>query len=376
MAVVPAQEQSNDVVALLFFRKTFGAVREDTADRIFNAFLALSSFGNVIVMTYTAARMKQEIAKQGYVPFRKFLGEDVDVSIGRFIVYLRQKKRGWRLKWLSPEHHQEPTPVGALCLHLISCIVLIFATYKIKADDAYSLLTGLYAYLLTAFFGFFLALGILILRFGNAPDTDPAKTKEYRVALARGTADDEPMRQTWAAMTGKSVSGWLSILCALIYLVGNAFPVTVSWVPATAAFTKNTVAWWVLPVVSWTVLGFAAIWWLGFVVMAKYREGHQHKRLVREIWPEFEWADPEDEGEGATYNDGTRTRQVNGGKVLVHEAVLFTWEGDERALFDPPAGPNIPMPQRPPPQHHQQPRPNVFGARWRGGPPTAVRYVP
>ncbi|GKT54393.1 high-affinity methionine permease [Colletotrichum tofieldiae] len=45
-----------------FFERTYG--RLGSGVRIFNAFLAISSIGNIIVMTYTAARVKQEIAKE------------------------------------------------------------------------------------------------------------------------------------------------------------------------------------------------------------------------------------------------------------------------------------------------------------------------
>ncbi|KAK3381241.1 amino acid permease-domain-containing protein [Podospora didyma] len=360
MVVVPAYEQSGHVVALLFFQRTFGFAGEGTADRIFNAFLALSSFGNIIVMTYTAARMKQEIAKQGFIPFPKFFGQNVDLSIGRFILYLR--KKGWKLRSLSPEHHQEATPVGALVLHLLSCVVLIFATYNINADDAYDLLAGLIAYLTTALFGFFLALGILILRIWGPPATEPAKTKIYRSAHAGGLADDLPVRKTWSEMTGKSVYAWLSILCAIIYLVGNAFPLIASWIPATANISTSTVSWWVVPAVSWATLGFATLWWFGFLAGAKYRERHQQKNLVYEIRPEFEWAEPATEADSADDDDASMgpRRQRHGGKVLVHETVLFRWEGDENDMFGPmPSGPmgafeSVPLSTAQQQQHQQQ----------------------
>ncbi|KAK3366786.1 amino acid permease-domain-containing protein [Lasiosphaeria ovina] len=363
MVVVPAFEQSHDVVALLFFRKTFGFAGEYTADRIFNAFLALSSFGNVIVMTYTAARMKQEIAKQGFIPFPKFFGQNDDLSIGRLVLHLR--KKGWKLQFLSPENHQEATPVGALVLHLLSCLVLIFATYNIQADDAYDLLAGLIAYLTTAFFGFFLALGILILRIWDPPATEPAKTKDYLVAHANGLADDSPVRKTWTEMTDKSIYAWLSVVCAIIYLAGNGFPLIASWIPTTADFATSTVAWWVVPTVSWAVLGFATLWWFGFLAGANYRERHQQKTLVYEIRPEFEWAEPaaaagaQHAADGDSVDGDGELRQRHGGKILVHETVLFRWEGDENDMFGPMpgdtmfGGPTM-MGAQPPMQQQQQ----------------------
>lgn len=87
MVVVPKEDQINENVAQKFFELTFGTLgsASDTGARIFNAFLAISSLGNIIVMvsqlspwastpctsanmtfsqTYTAARVKQEIAKE------------------------------------------------------------------------------------------------------------------------------------------------------------------------------------------------------------------------------------------------------------------------------------------------------------------------
>lgn len=334
MAVVPADEQCDEVVALLFFRKTLGFAGDGVSDSVFNTFLAFSSFGNIIVSTYTAARMKQEIAKQGFLPFPKFFSQNIDVSIGRLILHLR-KSRGWRLRWISPQQHQEATPAGALLLHLLSCTVLVFATYDIPAREAYgyNLVGGLTAYVNSAFFGCFLALGILILRIWGPLATAPARTRGYREAHAPHQSDDPPVRRKWSEMTSGSVYGGLSVICACIYLVGNAFPLVISWIPVTARLTQGTAIWWIVPVTSVAVLGFASLWWAGFVAVAKYREKYQQRNLVYEIRPEFDWADPP--GSVAAGNRGSEGRRV-GGKILVHETILITWEGNEMKMFDPP----------------------------------------
>jgi hypothetical protein len=45
-------------VALSFFQRTLGSVSKDETQpgRILAAFMAVSSFGNIVVMTFTAAR--------------------------------------------------------------------------------------------------------------------------------------------------------------------------------------------------------------------------------------------------------------------------------------------------------------------------------
>ena len=336
MAVVPAFEQlhGDSVVALLFFRKVFGWVGNDTPDRIFNAFLALSSFGNVIVMTYTAARMKQEIAKQGFIPFAKFFGQNTDVSIGRLVLHLR-RKRNWGLRWISAQQHQEPTPVGALLLHLVSCVVLVLATYNATVDDAYDLLAKMMAYLIVAWFGVFLAAGILILRIFGPPDSRAAQTAEQASLVGlggNGNPDGSaPVPRTWSEMTAGGVYGWLSVVCAVLYLAGNLFPIIASWYPSTATFDFTLVKWWVVPTVSWAVLGFALVWWLGFLAVAKYREHHQQKDFVYEIRPDFDWAEPA--GEEGVEDSGREKRRRDGGKILAHETVVLAWVGREMGMF-------------------------------------------
>src|SRR6266536_468657 len=72
MIVVPAALQVNGNVAEQFILLTLGRVSpygKAHSAQILNAFMAFSSLGNVIVSTYTAARVKQEIAKEGILPF-------------------------------------------------------------------------------------------------------------------------------------------------------------------------------------------------------------------------------------------------------------------------------------------------------------------
>lgn len=125
--------------------------------RMFASFVAISSLGNIIVMTYTATRVKQEIAKTGILPYSKFFADNRDFSVGRFLRWLRDDKQKFtsvlRDGFLSPEQHSEKTPIGAFLLHIASCVILLFATAGMSGDNAYGLLTKLYAYVINAFNG-------------------------------------------------------------------------------------------------------------------------------------------------------------------------------------------------------------------------------
>lgn len=58
MVVVPKAEQIAGNVALAFFQRTLGTISQNKSHprRILAAFMAISSFGNIVVMTFTAAR--------------------------------------------------------------------------------------------------------------------------------------------------------------------------------------------------------------------------------------------------------------------------------------------------------------------------------
>ena len=76
MIVVPKADQLNpDLnVAQQFFHYTFSHLSNGKVDpqRILSSFIAVSAFGNVVVMTFVAARIKQEIAKEGILPWYHF----------------------------------------------------------------------------------------------------------------------------------------------------------------------------------------------------------------------------------------------------------------------------------------------------------------
>ncbi|OHF04643.1 high-affinity methionine permease [Colletotrichum orchidophilum] len=326
MVVVPRSVQMDENVAQKFFELTFGTLgsASNTGARIFNAFLAISSLGNIIVMTYTAARVKQEIAKEGMLPWPKFFAQNTDMSIGRLLRWFQ--KKGWfasvlRLKWLSPEHHSEKTPVGALLLHFVSCTILIFATYKMRPTDAYTLLTSLSAYVINAFIGTFLGLGILILRFRGPPTTladDDAST----------FGKDSPS-PSWAEMTGKRFRPLLSIFCAFVYMCGGLYPVITTWIPPTTQLSSQLSSW-VVPIVSWVIISLGVAWFIGFVLVARYIERKDHRVFVVEKKPEFEPAQGSSRGSEAGL--GTDLIQV-------HETVYLSWVGKEalrsrRPVFD------------------------------------------
>ncbi|KAJ3530914.1 hypothetical protein NM208_g9108 [Fusarium decemcellulare] len=316
MVVVPQEKLLSGVdVSQAFFELTLGKVSENdtTGVRIFNAFLAISSMGNIIVMTYTAARVKQEIAKEGIIPYAKFFAQDGDMSLGRLLNWFKNKGMFSSLlnsRWLSPEDHRERTPVGAFILHLSSCFVLIFATWGMSNDDAYTLLTRLSAYTINCFFGVFLGLGILILRFRGPPKTDKDEV--------HNPAAPPP---TWRQLTGPHFNPVLSVISASVFVVGGLWPIVTTWIEPTRKITQ-TLKWYLVPTISWAVIGFGIIWFVGFVAFAWRRKQKRNEVFVVEKKPEFESAD-------GFSDTGEKAGRGSGGYVLVHETVYLSWVAGE-----------------------------------------------
>lgn len=197
--------------------------------------------------------MKQELAKEGVIPFPSFFASGYDMS--------------WR-RWIKrePANHARDSPAGALVLHWCCSVLLIFVTWPLIPAEAYRVLANIYSYLFAAFFPTLIGLGMLWLR------------------LRPGSK--------WASKTQvrkPKIFGWLSIISALVVVVAGLFIVVVEWIPPTSEFKKifGTTSWFVIPTVSWAVLGFGLIWWVGmYWLLPATRPGR--KRIVEKA-PQLSW---------------------------------------------------------------------------------------
>lgn len=93
-------------IAILFFRRVFDS---EAAARVMSSIIAFSIFSNILVITYIASRVKQEIAKEAVIPASLFFAPSYTTPIQR-----------WRLGRVDP-NNEEPdadyTPMPALLLH-------------------------------------------------------------------------------------------------------------------------------------------------------------------------------------------------------------------------------------------------------------------
>ncbi|KAH8550710.1 amino acid permease-domain-containing protein [Umbelopsis sp. PMI_123] len=142
-AVVPKEVimSSNTVVAAEFFTRVYGP---RAGGQALPVLVAISSFGSVCAMTFTAGRVIMEAAREGYLPFGDFFGK---VS-------------------------RNDTPANAFILHWVITMILMLAP---PPGDSYNFIVDLQSYPEWWFYGASV-VGLLILRRTQADAPRPFKS--------------------------------------------------------------------------------------------------------------------------------------------------------------------------------------------------------
>uniref|UniRef100_A0A0B7JZR1 Amino acid permease/ SLC12A domain-containing protein n=1 Tax=Bionectria ochroleuca TaxID=29856 RepID=A0A0B7JZR1_BIOOC len=136
LLVVPVDEikQSGELIAALFFERIFGHGFGKTALPLA---VALSAVGNVLVVAFAQARLKQEIARQGFLPYSHLLSSTKPFG----------------------------SPLGGFVVHFIPSLLVIVLP---PSAEVYSFILELEGYP-GQIFSFAICSGLLLLRF-KRPD--------------------------------------------------------------------------------------------------------------------------------------------------------------------------------------------------------------
>lgn len=143
-------------------------------------------------------------------------------------------------------------------LHWSVTVILILATAAQKeVRSSYSILVSLYSYVIDAFFGLLLGLGLLFLRFLST--------------------------RKWAQKSRASskLNPTVSIVAAFLFTIANAFPIVSAWIPPSnglTAATGSSIPWYTTPTVGWSLVLFSIIYWIVFqYVMPALHDGKVRK---------------------------------------------------------------------------------------------------
>lgn len=138
--------KSGVVPTAIFFTRVWGP--SAFTDRVMPLFLALSALGNVFAQSFAMPRVKQELAKEGTLPFSRF----------------------WASDW--PE---QKSPTGAILLHWIFTVALILGS---STKDVYQFLSNIFTYS-GNWIKVFLGVGLLYLNFTPSENWATPENKRF-----------------------------------------------------------------------------------------------------------------------------------------------------------------------------------------------------
>ena len=154
-------DNPNIDMATVFFEGLFGT--ESGARRAMAALIAFSILGNIVVMTFTAARVKQELAKEGILS-----------KYSLFFATSHTTPFAWLWHKFGPAESDEKrdrleqAPIAALGLHWCTSVFLILITIPAKPTTAYSILVNLYSYTIIIIVGVWVSFGLLLTKLRTA----------------------------------------------------------------------------------------------------------------------------------------------------------------------------------------------------------------
>jgi hypothetical protein len=176
----------------------------------------------------------------------------------------------------SKEPFLDKTPLGALFLHWFFCLVIIAGTWAIQSpSDAYTIVLGVYSYVVDACFGVSIGVGLIALRLRRSSN--------------------------WHLKSPSNAT--VSICAAFIFVVSNTFPIIVSWIPPTAAL-NTTYPWFAIPTTGVCLLVAGVLYWAGFSYVVPHIGRNAGKELKVERMPFFhvEHGDPVQVAEIVTFD--------------------------------------------------------------------------
>ncbi|TDZ16836.1 High-affinity methionine permease [Colletotrichum sidae] len=196
-AAIPKSElaTSDVIVAGVFFRNVFG---DSAGARALPAFVAISNLGNVLAVSFAHARLNQEFAKEGLLPFSRF--------------------------WASNKPFN--APAAALFLHWIVTVIVLLGP---PAGSAYAFITDLYVYP-GAWINGFVGLGLLYLQWSK--------------------------KENWSSPFHSYFPA------TALFILVNFFLCIVPFIPPTGSWTADGYPYYVFPIVGVGVLLLGGFYWL------------------------------------------------------------------------------------------------------------------
>ncbi|KAK4167837.1 amino acid transporter [Cladorrhinum sp. PSN259] len=229
--------------------------------------LALFIFGNLLAQTYTASRVKQEIAKEGILPYSLWFAKSHDT------LYAWLSRRG---NTSNGAAGVEQAPFAATLLHWAFevLLVLIFGLL-LPPKEAYNFLTYIYTFIIVGILGFLTVCGLLYLKIDAWLRPEPRAPPSPR-HVGRGWNG----KHEWYP--------WLDPLPCVVAVLALGFLIFGAFARPSSQ-PDDEFQWWVKPLVGWCSLFVGIAWWV--VMEVRQRRGAYRIQRDRVTFVEA----PEDE---------------------------------------------------------------------------------
>jgi amino acid transporter len=206
--------------------------------RAVSAIIALSIFGNLMAQTFTATRVKQEIAKEGILPW------SLEIATGSNTVLPKlfsRKHQSYKPTMEHVDDHAEQVPIAATFLHwLIAVTFVLIIGAPLPHTTAYRLLTYFKVFAILITLGSFTVWGLLYLKIDS---------------WVRG-----PRGRRW--YRNVKWKPWLDPLHVVVASLALGFLLFATFAKPSNADQK-TPPWWVGPMAGWAITVGSVGWWLG-----------------------------------------------------------------------------------------------------------------
>ena len=191
--------------------------------------------------------VKQEIAKEGVLPFSAFWRSEYNAPFSRL---LRRGGHG------APTIREEKTPMPALLLHWLTSLILILSP---PAADTYVIFSRLYSYMTHVWFGVFLGGGLLYVGY----------YKQYVSDYNGGT-------YRWKNIAG--FRPYLGPFFPAFYFISSLFMLVGAWIPPPKGQTmaSSSTKWFVVPTIGASLFAVGVGYWF---VLVKVLPLFYHKTL-------------------------------------------------------------------------------------------------
>ena len=224
-------------MGIAFFERLAGT--STAAPRGPSVVFAIFIFGNLLAQTYTATRVKQEIAKEGILPWSLIFASGSDTWFARLTS--SSPSRPYRPAVEDIDSHIEQAPIAATFLHWAVEVVLVLVVGSLlPLSQAYNFLTYIYTFAIVGVLGLLTAGGLLYL-----------KLDSLSVGLNHRHWKE---KSAWKP--------WLDPLPAVLATAALAFLLFAAFAPPSAK-QPNSLPWWVGPTAGWLSGALGIFWWLG-----------------------------------------------------------------------------------------------------------------